>query len=343
MKSLKDKVVDIEKEAIINALKECNWVMAKAARELGITERMIGYKMKKYGIRKWRMNNVNEPEEDKNAGGKETMKSAKVLILLLSLLLSSSFVSNLYAEEKGITGSASAGIFNRYIFRGYELSNDSIVVQPALSVSYKGFSAAFWGNIDTDEHPTQSFVPDRKGHKSFNETDLTLSYTYSVEKLSLTGGYIYYGTKYAQETEEIFLSASYDVITKPTLTVYRDITSYPGTYINLYLSHSAKIYKDITLDLGASASYFVGDDGYWKTYDSSTGTYTGEKYSAFHDGMVKAGFTIPLVKNFSVQPVAQYWFPLSSKAKRLIDGNSYNPNGQIDDTFVWGVNMTVTF
>ncbi len=52
MKSLKDKVVDIEKEAIINALEECNWVMAKAARELGISERMIGYKIKKYRIAK---------------------------------------------------------------------------------------------------------------------------------------------------------------------------------------------------------------------------------------------------------------------------------------------------
>jgi len=50
MESLKDRVVEIEKEAIIQALKECNWVMAKAARKLGITERMIGYKIKKYKI-----------------------------------------------------------------------------------------------------------------------------------------------------------------------------------------------------------------------------------------------------------------------------------------------------
>ena len=52
MDSLKDRVKEIEKEAIINALKECNWVMAKAAKSLGITERIIGYKMEKYGIKK---------------------------------------------------------------------------------------------------------------------------------------------------------------------------------------------------------------------------------------------------------------------------------------------------
>jgi Nif-specific regulatory protein len=50
MESLIDKVRGIEKEEILNALKDCNWVMSKAARKLGITERMIGYKIKKYQI-----------------------------------------------------------------------------------------------------------------------------------------------------------------------------------------------------------------------------------------------------------------------------------------------------
>jgi hypothetical protein len=49
--SLKDKIREMEREEIVNALKESNWVMARAARKLGITERMIGYKIKKYGIR----------------------------------------------------------------------------------------------------------------------------------------------------------------------------------------------------------------------------------------------------------------------------------------------------
>jgi transcriptional regulator with GAF, ATPase, and Fis domain len=51
MDSLKNKVKEMEREEIINALRECNWIMARAARQLGITERMIGYKVKKYGIR----------------------------------------------------------------------------------------------------------------------------------------------------------------------------------------------------------------------------------------------------------------------------------------------------
>jgi Nif-specific regulatory protein len=52
MGSLKDRVKEIEREEIINALRECDWVMARAAKKLGITERVIGYKVKKYGIRR---------------------------------------------------------------------------------------------------------------------------------------------------------------------------------------------------------------------------------------------------------------------------------------------------
>jgi len=263
------------------------------------------------------------------------MKVFKILVLAMVLVFGFS-ITSIYAEEDKVTGSASVGAFNRYIFRGYELSSKSVVVQPAVTVSYKGFSAGFWGNIDTNEHTTQSFAgsPNRLGKKSFNETDLTLSYTYSIDKVSLTGGYIYYSTKYAPETEELFFSVVYDVISKPTLTIYRDITSFPGTYINLSLSHSEKIYKDVTFDLGASAGYFSGDDDAFRTEGGA-----GKKYRAFHDGMVKAGFTIPVAKNLSLQPVAQYWFPLSDKAKR----HGYNPNGHLDDTFVTGLNLTFSF
>jgi Nif-specific regulatory protein len=51
MESLKDRIKEMEREEIINALKGCDWIMARAAKKLGITERMIGYKVKKYGIR----------------------------------------------------------------------------------------------------------------------------------------------------------------------------------------------------------------------------------------------------------------------------------------------------
>jgi hypothetical protein len=59
--------------------------------------------------------------------------------------------------------------------------------------------------------------------------------------------------------------------------------------------------------------------------------------------MLKAGLTIPVEKNLSVQPVVQYWFPLSSKAKKTADGKPYNRNGKLDDTFVTGINLSLSF
>ncbi|HBH61587.1 MAG TPA: hypothetical protein DDX85_07600 [Nitrospiraceae bacterium] len=264
-----------------------------------------------------------------------------ILVLMCTVLAVSAITVN--AEETDASGNASVGVFNKYVFRGYELSAGSIVVQPSAGISYKGFSASFWGNIDSEENPTQNYVPDRPDERSFNETDLTLSYTYAIDKVSLTGGYIYYGTKYATETEELFLTVGYDTLLSPTLSVYRDITEYPGTYVNIAVAHSLSLVKKITIDLGASAGYFLGDNEYWNTYERSTGDYTGDKYKAFHDGMVKAGLTVPLAENISVQPVAQYWFPLSGKAKKTIDGSAYNINGKLDDTVVAGVNITLSF
>jgi len=254
-------------------------------------------------------------------------------------------------EEAKVTGSGTLGVYNRYIFRGYEIGKSGLVVQPSLTASYKGFSASFWGNMDTNQRSTKTadFSSESMDHKKgWNETDLTLSYTYPIGKLSLTGGYIYYNTKYANETEEVFATIALDVISKPSLSIYQDITSYKGTYINLSFAHSIPIYKETTLDLGASFGYFMGESDYWSTYDDASAAYTGSKYQGLHDGMVKAGFTIPVTKSFVIQPSVQYWFPLSGDAKREYDTGgdikeSYNPNGPVKSNFVYGVGFTYSF
>ncbi len=51
---LKDTVVEIEKRLILEALDSAGGVQSKAARKLGVSQRILGYKMKKYGIKKRR-------------------------------------------------------------------------------------------------------------------------------------------------------------------------------------------------------------------------------------------------------------------------------------------------
>ncbi len=49
-RSLKERVGELEKELMTNALEEAHWVQTKAAELLGISRRIIKYKMEKYGI-----------------------------------------------------------------------------------------------------------------------------------------------------------------------------------------------------------------------------------------------------------------------------------------------------
>jgi hypothetical protein len=252
--------------------------------------------------------------------------------------------------EDKVTGTASVTVLNRYIFRGYQIGKSGLVIQPSLSASYKGFSATYWGNIDTNQRNTTSAVFADEGHKGFNEADLTLSYTYTVEKFSLTGGYIYYDLRYANSTEEFFVTLAYDMLTKPTFSMYQDINAYPGTYMNLSFAHSFSLPKDITVDLGASFGYEAGQGRYWQTFQPATGDYTGSKYKGFHDGMVKAGLTIPVTKAFLVQPLVQYYFPLSGDSNRTYGINPatglripYNPNGYLTSNWVYGVNFAFNF
>lgn len=49
--SLLQNIEEMEKRRITEALKECNFNQAKAAKVLGITPRQISYKITKYGIK----------------------------------------------------------------------------------------------------------------------------------------------------------------------------------------------------------------------------------------------------------------------------------------------------
>ncbi len=102
----------------------------------------------------------------------------KRFIALLTAVFALCLIINVYAEEQApaaapvpataaapaapaapapdVTGSVVFTGLNRYIFRGAELSTKSLVLQPSVTVNYKGFSINYWGNLDTDQHQTQA-------------------------------------------------------------------------------------------------------------------------------------------------------------------------------------------
>ena len=78
------------------------------------------------------------------------MKRLRILVLVMVMMFSAGSVyaeEAKKAEEAKVTGSAAVGVFNKYVFRGYELSSHSFVTQPSVSVSYKGFSASLGATL----------------------------------------------------------------------------------------------------------------------------------------------------------------------------------------------------
>jgi uncharacterized protein (TIGR02001 family) len=222
---------------------------------------------------------------------------------------------------------------SKYIWRGYEQSKDSLVIQPSLTLGFKGFEANVWGNLDTDDKFTGA------DKTNWNETDLTLSYTRKVGPANLTGGYIYYSLDKVDDSQELFLKIAGDVLLTPTLSIYREIANYPGWYLNLGVSHSLNLTKEITLDLGASVGYQVSDTDKIVKYNDQL-LPTTDKYQALHDGLVSAGLTIPVGKYFSLKPWMAYSLALSDEAKNRIKGTSLSGNS---DFLFGGITFTASF
>ncbi len=234
-----------------------------------------------------------------------------------------------FAEEDKPTAEVSAAALSQYVFRGFALSKDSIVVQPSMTVAYKDFSFNLWGNMDTDLWNSDN----GQNPSSWTETDMTMSYGWAMGPVNLSTGYTYYAVdNSANNTQEVYLSATLDTLLKPTLKIYRDIDHLAGWYISLGVSHSVPITGEINLDLGAQVGYLAADDAssYADPHDNS------KAFSNFHDGLLSAAVKIPVNKYIAVTPQMYYSFPLSSDAKDLLKAANGDTIGRNDASFLYG-------
>ena len=264
------------------------------------------------------------------------------------------------AEEKP-TGDFTVSALSQYIWRGYELSRNSIVVQPSATIGYKGFTANIWGNLDT--RPYFAGTGETSYPSAWNETDLTLSYTKTLGLFNLGAGYIYYAlgslNKDAPDrpdAQEIFASVSLNTILSPTLTAYKEIDHYRNWYFLLGVSHAFEFNKMVSLKLAASASYLLstyadatlfnagaGYGGYPKFDGNSQAT--NDKFSNLHDGTVTVSLPIKATGYITITPTISYVFPLSDDAKYEMKGSGMkgtaSPSDR-DSSFIYG-GLAVSF
>ncbi len=254
------------------------------------------------------------------------MKNLRVFGITVVLTILCAF-GNAVAGEIKTSGSASIDVMSNYVWRGQKLSN-SWAIQPSVAISYGVFGANLWANYDSD-----SKIDEGDGHGEVSETDLTLSYTRSLDKWTFGAGYIYYALNGANDTQEIYLSASYDILLSPTLAVYYDFDEGNGAFVQASIGHSIEVAKGMNLNMGAYASYNINNKVIGPDED-------GDDFSNFYNAELSASLNIPVWKAITVTPKIAYSFPLSDDAEEALEAVSDDGD---KDIFYGGINITLNF
>ena len=263
------------------------------------------------------------------------------------------------AEEEKPTFDFTTYALSKYVWRGYENTRNSVVIQPSMTVGYKGFSFNLWGNLDSKPYATT----DVSYSSTWTETDLTLAYSKTFGVVNAGIGYIYYGLGAANpggvkppDSQELYVTATLNTHLSPTLTVYKEVDRYKQWYILLGISHAIEINKMVSLKLAASASYLQSDyadaalynaGGSYGGYPKFTDQFlaTDDKFSNFHDGMISVSLPIAVANHFTVTPILSCSFALSDDAKNEIKarGKKGNPADNDSTNVFGGVGLTLAF
>jgi hypothetical protein len=219
---------------------------------------------------------------------------------------------------------------SQYIFRGTALSEDSVVFQPSIAATYKGFTLSLWGNMDTnDKHRGQNL--------NWNETDITLSYARELfPGLTANVGAIYYALESLgvdpftgqpvpiKDTAEVYAGLGYVLPWfNVGLTAFRDVGTLEGWWVQFDVSKNIPLScYNMSIDLAANVGY--------ENFNSFlTPPILGDEYWA---GQFLAALNIPVFKVLTFSPRIGVAFPVAKKELiefLSVDGNSTHVFGGI--------------
>jgi hypothetical protein len=243
------------------------------------------------------------------------------IVLLTVVMVMACIVPNSFAEVE-TSGSASVDVMSSYVWRGIQIHED-VAIQPSVGITYGGFGANFRADYDTDSDVEEMI-----------ETDLTLNYSFSVGKLGLDVGYIYYALDGFSDTQEVYITAGYDVILSPAVTAYYDFDEGEGGFVVTSIGHSFAFLDDkLSLDLGASASYNI--ENLIMGVDED-----GDEFSDFYNGELTASLGYSITDAFSTGASIAYSVPLSDDAENSIEAMSEDGDS---DQLYGGVSLALNF
>jgi hypothetical protein len=165
---------------------------------------------------------------------------AYALLSLTQPVFAEEAVEPIKQEQSKLNFSLRTDLLSRYMFRGFTYS-EGPVAQLTPTATYGNMSLIGFANYDT-------------GLENFNETDLTIDFTKPVKNIRLSAGYTYlkFVNTGANDTQEVYATASLDTLLNPTLKIIHDFGDVNGTYIEATLCYD---FDKIPLSVTALLAY----------------------------------------------------------------------------------------
>lgn len=243
----------------------------------------------------------------------------KTIASVAMVLLASALVLPGFASDGRMKGDLGIGYYSNYVWRGQTLSSDW-VVQPELNLSYDGFGAGVWTNYDSET-------------EELSQSNYTLNYARSRDKMDYEVGYVYYRIDEAADTAEIYLAAAHDSLLKPHAVFYWDVQQGSGGFLQVGAGYSHALSGGISIDLGADIS-MVFENGLLGRDEN------GKEFTGFYNCDLSIGASIPVAELWSIEAMAAYTFALGDDAKWAIEQLSVDGKS---DLAWWGLALKMAF
>jgi len=251
----------------------------------------------------------------------------KQFVVLLAAVMLSAFSATAALAAIEVEGDAYVGFYDKYLWRGFDLSGSVGVVQGGMDLSHKGFTLSYWSNIQADDDKEEGF---KSGEAT--ETDIVLDYSFDLgETVSMSVGNIFYNLEGLNDTNEAYVGVTLNTLLEPTLTAYYDWDecTEDGLFFTASVGHSFDITDGLSLSLGVLVSYNQEND-YAIGYEDAAGNW--QDYSDWHNYELSVGVDYAINDNLTVSPSFMYSSPISTEAKWAIDSET-----------VGGVTVTFAF
>lgn len=208
----------------------------------------------------------------------------KWIISVFAFLFAALSVSAQELPAPKVSVAVNVDVTSGYVFRGYVIGElDKVAVQPSISAQMDNLS--FGANAN-------AFVQDREMLKGNDEIEVYAEYTWALDKLNLSAGFIqdiYFsdGPDSTNTASDVYAALSLDSPLSPTLAAYRNFSDMDRWNYDWYISLSADTNRG------------------WLDFAASIGVSDTDGEFGFHDVTGKASVTIPMMGAVTLSPGVQ--------------------------------------